>query len=267
MKDPVSRSLDALATGLRPYVAVRVEAVLRNPDLAADVDAWDAQGLLLFIWERWNDLFRSELSFVERCLVSELRDFRNRWAHQDQLCEKDIYRILDGIERLLHAVNSPEQHEVADLRRESLNRLWSEEIGGSPRSRMVRALWPYLQCAASAIAIDTALVTFISSPWCWILSVLVFVAMMRISWLQSLREANQSPGPRECSHCGRIIYSVDCPYCNRAAYERNEGSKDEKLTVQPQTGPWTAFRLPQESRPASHDQTRASAKNASQENL
>ena len=263
MRDPISRSLDLLATGLRPFVAARVEAVLRNPDLAADVDGWDAQGLLVFIWERWNDLFRGELSFVERCLVSELRDFRNRWAHQDQLCENDIYRILDGIERLLRAVNRPEQQLVGELRRESLQRLWSEELGDSIRTRKIRFLWPYLQCGASAIAIDAALLTFISTPWCWILSVLVFVATMRIAWLQSVREASHGSGPRECTHCGRIIYSIDCPYCSRIAYERSERQKEGKSML---AGSWTAFRLPTETHSPAHGRTPASAKTLTSEN-
>ncbi len=257
MKDPVSRSLDLLATGLRPFVAARVEAVLRNPELAADVHGWDAQGLLVFIWERWNDLFRSELSFVERCLVSELRDFRNRWAHQDQLCENDIYRILDGIERLLRAVNSPEQQLVGELRRESLQRLWSAELGDSSRTRMIRFFWPYLQCAASSIAIAAAFLTFISAPWCWILSVLVLLATMRIAWQQSVREANQGSGPRECSHCGRIVYSIDCPYCSRIAYERPDGPKNSKSLL---AGSWTALRLPTETHTPAHAQTQTSAK-------
>ena len=72
------------------------------------------------MWDRWNDLFRNELSFVERSLISELRDFRNRWAHQDSIEEVDLYRILDDIERLLKAINSTETKFVTELRRESL---------------------------------------------------------------------------------------------------------------------------------------------------
>jgi hypothetical protein len=247
MKDPISRSLDLLAAGLRPFVAARVTTVLRNSELAGDVAGWDAQGLLVFMWQRWNDLFRTELSFVERSLVSELRDFRNRWAHQDQLCEKDIYRILDGIERLLHAVNSPEQRTVAELRKESLNRLWSEELSDSKRSRFIRFLWPHLLCASSAIAIGAALLTFFSPPWSWILSLLVLLATTRIAWMQSVREAWQGPGPRECSSCGRIIYSIGCPYCNRLNHDYAERSKDGKSTGQLMVGSWTAFRLSAES--------------------
>lgn len=66
-----------------------------------DIEDGDAQFLLVLMWDHWNQLFRQDLSFVERSLISELRDFRNRWAHQGPMSENDIYRVLDGIERLL----------------------------------------------------------------------------------------------------------------------------------------------------------------------
>lgn len=213
MKDPVSLGLKNLATGLRPYVAARVRSVLRDESLAGEIQTWDAQGLMVFMWDRWNDLFRTELSFVERSLISELRDFRNRWAHQSQLSERDVYRVLDDIERLLTAIRSPEVAAVTDLRRESLGRLWSSERGTDEKQQRVQLIWPYILCGASAFALTVAIVTFGRAPWSWMLSLLVFLAMMRVAWHQANRERRQGHGPHECSRCGRIVYSVDCPYC------------------------------------------------------
>jgi Swt1-like HEPN len=219
LKDPIAKSLNLLADGLRPYVADRAQAVLRR-DISADIANWDAQQLLLFIWDRWNDFFRGELSFIERSVVSELREFRNRWAHQDSLSEQDVYRFLDGVERLLQAAQSPVRHAVGELRRESLNRLWQNEIAGSAGNSLASWFWPYLICGSCSAAISMALVMFLSSPWCWILSLLILLATMRVAWIQTQREAQQGPGPRECSHCGRIIYSVDCPYCSGNNFNR-----------------------------------------------
>ncbi len=176
MKDPVSEGLFSLAVGLRPYVVSRVQCVYRDADLAEEVQTWDAQALMVFMWDRWNDLFRNELSFVERSLISELRDFRNRWAHQDYLEESDVYRVLDDIERLLKAVNSAESVVVRALRMECLNRLWMKELGDDARHRRVRLIWPYLLCGASSLAITGAVIYFISAPWSWVLSGLVFLA-------------------------------------------------------------------------------------------
>ena len=226
MKDPVSEGLFSLAVGLRPYVVSRVQYVYRDADLSADILTWDAQALMVFMWDRWNDLFRNELSFVERSLISELRDFRNRWAHQDYLEESDVYRVLDDIERLLKAVNSAESVVVRALRMECLNRLWMKELGDDARHRRVRLIWPYLLCGASSFAITGAVTYFISAPWSWVLSGLVFLGLMRIAFLQATRESRRGPGPHECSHCGRIIYTVECPYCHPSQLERNVGDLD-----------------------------------------
>lgn len=213
MKDPVSEGLNRLADGLSPFVAARVEFVMHDSNLAGEISTWDAQRLLIFMWDRWHDLFRNELSFVERSLISELRDFRNRWAHQDDLREGDIYRILDNIERLLKAINSVEVRSVAALRKESLNRLWMKECS-ERRQGVISTLWPYILCGLSALALDTAIIAFTHAPWSWVLAVLLFLAMMRIAYLQSAREARSGLGPHECSRCGRIVYTVDCPYCH-----------------------------------------------------
>jgi Swt1-like HEPN len=47
------------------------------------ISEWDAAGLLKLMWEAWNEVFRRTLGHAERSLVSELRDLRNKWAHQE----------------------------------------------------------------------------------------------------------------------------------------------------------------------------------------
>ena len=60
------------------------------------------------MWESWNDVFRLTLGPAERSLVSELRDHRNRWAHQEAFSSDDAYRALDSAGRLLSpAVSAP----------------------------------------------------------------------------------------------------------------------------------------------------------------
>ena len=204
MADTISRGLDLLAAGLRPYIADRVKSRSDNRVLA-DIERGDAQFLLVFMWDRWNDLFREDLSFVERSLISELRDFRNRWAHQDHLSEQDTYRVLDDIERLLHAVKSDQTWRASELRRESLNRLWQAEVGRDGRNRAFRIVSPYLLCLSSAAAISVAFFQFFKTPWNAILSILVFVGMVRLAWHQSQRESVSLSGPKECGRCGKII--------------------------------------------------------------
>lgn len=214
MSDTISRGLDLLATGLRPYVAKRVSSIRFDARLLSDIERGDAQFLLIVMWDRWNDLFRDDLSFVERSLISELRDFRNRWAHQDHLTEQDTYRVLDDIERLLQAVKSEKTPLASELRRESLNRLWQAEIGHDGRSGAFRIASPYLLCVSSAAAISVAFFQFFVVPWNGILSILVLIGMIRLAWHQSQRESIILAGPKECGRCGKIIYTPECPYCN-----------------------------------------------------
>ena len=52
------------------------------------------------MWNQWNLVFKKTLGQEERTLVSELRDARNRWAHQnpfsaDDACASQEQRIAD----------------------------------------------------------------------------------------------------------------------------------------------------------------------------
>jgi hypothetical protein len=262
MKDPISEGLNFLTLGLRPYVAFRIDAVFHNSELAAQVGSWDAQALLVFMWERWNELFRSELSFVERSLISELRDFRNRWAHQDGLKERDIYRVLDNIERMLIAIDSSQVRPVTLLRRESLNRLWSSELGDDEKQRRLRVLWPYLLCGSCGLALSTAIISFGPAPWSWILSVLVMLGFIRLAWAQSTRESQIGPGPHECRDCGRIIYTIVCPYCSHAKSENSESSRVSVGERLPEAR--TELRLPPNTPPSRMESTIATAASPTQ---
>ena len=93
----------------------------------------DAAGLLRVMERSWNQVFRSSLGRTERSLVNELRDVRNRWAHQETFSTDDAYRALDSTQRLLAAVGSPQAIEVERMKK----KLWSlpdEEAADGPAS-------------------------------------------------------------------------------------------------------------------------------------
>ena len=73
---------------------------------------WDTHNLLSIMWDQWNAVFRNTLGHAERSLVSELRDIRNRWAHQTSFSSDDAYRAFDSIGRLLAAVSAPQAKEL-----------------------------------------------------------------------------------------------------------------------------------------------------------
>src|ERR1700722_1927467 len=89
---------------------------------------WDVAGLLKLMWEAWNDVFRRTLGHAERSLVSELRDLRNKWAHQESFSSDDAYRALDSAGRLLTALSAPQADEIEKMKMELLRLRFDEQV-------------------------------------------------------------------------------------------------------------------------------------------
>lgn len=139
----VGKTLMLLAKGLQPFVEREMKSVhqdgwftearqsLDNSQLRlggnAEQPEWDAAGVLVVMWNQWNDVFRRALGHAERSLVSELRDARNRWAHQKPFSADDTYRALDSAGRLLLAVSAPEAEEVEKMKMELLRVRFDEQ--------------------------------------------------------------------------------------------------------------------------------------------
>jgi predicted AAA+ superfamily ATPase len=147
-QERVGKGMELLRTGLAPFVEREIHSAVKTGSLRMDVvqryaedpilskkpiAQWDVQGLLKVMWETWNDVFRRILGHAERNLVFELRDVRNKWAHQDPFSSRDAERALDSMSRLLAAVSAPESAEVdkmmMDLRRLTID----EQVRGEKR--------------------------------------------------------------------------------------------------------------------------------------
>jgi len=121
-RERVGRAFEALAEGLGPFVdrqmaSVHGEAWLEGfvdtgPRSSAPGSLRDPAFLLKVMAEAWDSSFRSRLTRSDRNVVFELRDVRNRWAHNDAFNADDTYRALDSIERLLVAVDAKEADAV-----------------------------------------------------------------------------------------------------------------------------------------------------------
>src|SRR5258708_28091074 len=99
---------------------------------------WDTQALLLVMWDQWNVVFRNVLGQAERTLVSELRDVRNKWAHQEPFSSDDAYRALDSVQRLLSAVSAADQAtEVGRQKQELLGTRFEEQARKEVRKAAV----------------------------------------------------------------------------------------------------------------------------------
>ena len=160
----VNKAMELLRSGLAPFVqrevtakveagVVRMETIRRfaeDPKLAdKPIDAWDAAALLKLMWDTWNDVFRDTLGFTERSLVSELRDWRNKWAHQERFTSDDADRALDSAERLLTAVSASEASEVAKIKRELRRLVLDEQV----RDQTRRVAGTLIEAAAGSTAL------------------------------------------------------------------------------------------------------------------
>jgi len=221
MQGTLATALNLLAKGLRPFVTERLRAALGDSWMnrasvsrsitSADPAAWDAHILLLLMWDHWNNVFRHDLSFVERSLVSELREFRNRWAHQKRFTERDTYRCLDSIQRLLAAIDSPQAERANELRHESLKRMHDDELIDIPNVR--RDWFTATVTGICGISLAATVVVFMPLAYGWLMALMVLAAFARLTHRIARPTIIITTGPRQCSECGRVYYGGRCPYC------------------------------------------------------
>ena len=147
-QERIGKAMDLLRSGLAPFVdreiqaavkanTVRMDAVRRfaeDPMLGTKpIEKWDVAGLLKLMWETWNDVFRRTLGHAERSLVSELRDVRNKWAHQEPFSSRDAERAMDSMVRLLSAVSAKEADDVDRMMMELRRLTIDEQVRGEKR--------------------------------------------------------------------------------------------------------------------------------------
>ncbi len=151
----VGKALDLLNQGLRPFIERELQAAFGDkwqeqalqsfPDdhpvvrKQEKVD-WDTQALLVVMWNRWNDVFRKTLGHAERSLVSELRDVRNRWAHQEAFSTDDAYRAIDSMHRLLTAVSADQAVEIDRQKQDLLRVRFDEQARRESKKAAVTAI-------------------------------------------------------------------------------------------------------------------------------
>jgi predicted AAA+ superfamily ATPase len=141
-RDRVGKALETLGDGLAPFVERELKAVMGAkwqdaltegaPRTAGGKKASqpalnDPHLLLGAMWNQWNNVFARTLGHAERSLVSELRDVRNRWAHNDAFSGNDAYRTLDSVGRLLSAVSAPQAAEIEQMRMDLLRVQFDEQ--------------------------------------------------------------------------------------------------------------------------------------------
>ena len=143
----VGKAMELLKGGLGPFVDREFKSAYRERATAEAsrfmgedrmnarraLADWDVAPLLKLMWDSWNDVFRKTLGPAERSLVSELRDHRNQWAHQQTFSGDDAYRALDSAGRLLTAVSAPQADEIEKTKMELLRLRFDEQVRSERR--------------------------------------------------------------------------------------------------------------------------------------
>ena len=229
-RDRVSKALDSLTTGLFPFVEREMKAIYHDNwleaahssfrddrtfgDLKGNVVRWDTHALLTVMWDQWNRVFRHKLGQAERSLVSELRGFRNRWAHQAAFNFDDTYRLLDSAERLLNSVDAEEASFVERDKTDLLRAKFSREARAAYRKTLLmKQKWMdfsiYLICCAS---IDFVILQYFGLD-AWFFALFVIFVFVYLAYQRLVVQAPIFYGPHECPACRKIIYGAKCPYC------------------------------------------------------
>lgn len=231
-REQATIALDLLIAGVVPFVERQLQAAYGNDwpaqargsfrdDRGRSGDAdepfrWDAHSLLTVMWDQWNRAFRGVLRHSDRSLVSELREFRNQWAHQNEFDFDDAYRLLDSAERLLKSVGSPLSRKVLREKRELMrNRFISEAKEAYRKSQIKKRMWQdlviYCICCLAIVTVVVQLLGFHA----WVFSAFAIFVFSYLAWQRVQNEPPLMFGPHECGVCRRIIYGTDCPYCER----------------------------------------------------
>ena len=145
----VGKALELLKDGLQPFVErelkqehqqrwfEELKSSLSSQQLSfagtEEDPQWDVASVLKVMWDQWHKVFRKVLGQAERSIVSELRDVRNRWAHQTPFSSDDAYRTLDSASRLLTSVSAPQAADVEKMKMELLRVRFDEQVRGEKR--------------------------------------------------------------------------------------------------------------------------------------
>lgn len=140
----IGKAMELLMQGLGPYVEREFQNIYKDRAQAQamrymgedrllanePLSQWDVAALLKLMWETWNDTFSRTLGRPERSLVSELRDVRNKWAHQKLFSSDDTDRALDSASRLLTSISAPQADEVNKMKMELRRTIFDEQARG-----------------------------------------------------------------------------------------------------------------------------------------
>lgn len=193
----IAELLDRLTEELIPYVESRLRRVhgeswgevaaksLRERRAMVDPQdgtfPWDAQVILAVMWDQWNECFRQELDPTQRSFVNELRELRNRWAHQGVITVDDAIRGADTARRLLEAIGSPRSVKMDQLKWSLMQEAVNERSQVMHRKQRAKSIVnATLVTACGAAIVTQLLLTWPQTGWFLALFVAALFSLLAI---------------------------------------------------------------------------------------
>lgn len=133
----VRRALDALKPYLEAFLAqhrVSVPPTGSGPGASRP----DMQALLKASIANWEPRLQAVLPRVARSYLHELKEVRNRWAHEEQFTDLEARRGVDTARVLAELLGAPTSSTTPETRRETPRGASSGPRPESQRAAMVR---------------------------------------------------------------------------------------------------------------------------------
>jgi hypothetical protein len=165
-RERATSAFDILTAGLRPFVVQQMRGQRGHgwwpearqkygPSVGAKPENLDALALLKIMRDNWKPVFAHALDPLVQGFVTELLEYRNRWAHQEEFSSADTVRLLDTTERMLTAVSASAQAaEIQKIGAELARTMYAEQARQQTRSRAAAPVYHHREEIDRAIAGD-----------------------------------------------------------------------------------------------------------------
>lgn len=148
LRNAVDQLLHVFQQGYEPFVitAIRsihgnswLEVIKNTPDLRVNTQQQplrlDATAIVRIMLHHWDSTFSRVLTATDRSMLFEVRQMRNKWAHQGSINIDDVDRLADNVTRLLVAINATNASQAKQLRED-----WRVRRYSAPRAIPVWAI-------------------------------------------------------------------------------------------------------------------------------
>jgi hypothetical protein len=129
LRNAVDQLLHVFQQGYEPFVITAIRSihgsswldVIKNtPDLRVNTQQQplrlDATAIVRIMLHHWDSTFSRVLTVTDRSMLFEVRQMRNKWAHQGNINADDVDRLADNVTRLLTSINAPNASQAMQLR-------------------------------------------------------------------------------------------------------------------------------------------------------